>query len=151
MLVLFLVCYSTPSFAEANRPGTFGLGLILGDPTGVSAKYWLDKSHAIDAAIGFGNFSIHADYLWHKWDMFPQPQSGKLAAYWGLGAEITDYRGDRYRDRDTEFGIRAMGGVAYHFPRDPVEVFLQVVPVLLFSHDSGINVDAGLGIRYYFH
>lgn len=143
-LILFLCGQATLYAAQNNRPGRFGLGLILGSPTGISAKYWLDKTHALDAALGFGDMSIHADYLWHRWDMLPQPQSGKLATYWGLGAEVKDKR------KDTEFGVRAVGGIAYNFPRHPVDVFLEVVPVLELSPNAGIGVGAGLGVRYYF-
>ncbi len=30
----------------------FGAGIILGEPTGVSLKYWLNDTMAIDGAIG---------------------------------------------------------------------------------------------------
>src|SRR5688572_21882176 len=37
--------------ARADK-GTFGLGLILGEPTGISAKLYLQDDQAIQAAVG---------------------------------------------------------------------------------------------------
>ena len=144
LLVLFLSFQTTLCDAQVNRPGRFGLGLIFGLPTGISAKYWLDNTHAFDAALGFGDISVHADYLWHIWDLFPQPQQGRLGAYWGLVAKV----GDQWHN--TKFGIRALGGIAYYFPRHPVEVFFEVVPVLDLSPGSRLRTYAGAGARYYF-
>src|ERR1700689_4495336 len=49
--------------------GTFGVGIILGEPTGVTAKLYLKDDQAIQAAIGFaligGGLQIDSDYLFH--------------------------------------------------------------------------------------
>ena len=144
LIILFFISQGTLSTAKNNESGRFGLGLILGSPTGISAKYWLDKSHALNAAIGFGDTFIHANYLWHRWDMIDQPQKGRLATYWGLGARLRD------KSKDLEIGIRAVGGLSYDFARQPVDIFLEIVPVLELSPDLGIGVDIGLGARFFF-
>lgn len=56
--------------AHAQDRG-FGLGIIIGEPTGVSVKGWLSDERAIDGALAwslFGHswFSAHADYLFHN-------------------------------------------------------------------------------------
>lgn len=48
----------------------FGLGVILGEPTGLSGKYWVSSKNAIDGGLAWsfrrsGFFHVHADYLWH--------------------------------------------------------------------------------------
>ena len=32
--------------------GLFGIGVVLGEPTGISGKYWLSEKTAIDGAFG---------------------------------------------------------------------------------------------------
>ena len=56
--------------AHAQRGGDFGLGLIIGDPTGLSGKGFVSETNAIDFAVGFSfihgdHLQLHADYLWH--------------------------------------------------------------------------------------
>jgi hypothetical protein len=43
-----------------------------------------------------------------------------------------------------------VGGVVYDFPQYPVDIFLEVAPILKLTSDPGLGIDAGLGIRYYF-
>jgi len=139
-----LFCQGMAYAVQNYGPGRFGAGIVLGAPTGLSAKYWLDKTHAVDAALGFGDISIHADFLWHDTGLLGRPRSGRLSAYGGLGAEFKDY------GHNSVLGIRAVGGAAYDFPSDPFEIFLELVPILRPSLNSGLYLNAGLGVRYYF-
>ncbi|MCX5793040.1 MAG: hypothetical protein NTY45_12625 [Elusimicrobia bacterium] len=152
-ILLTLVCLLTAGTGRlwAQNAGDFGAGLILGNPTGATAKLWLDGSHALDAGLGFdSDVLIYGDYLWHSLRVFPQPTEGKLPVYLGLGAQIGDSQ------HDNNFGLRAVAGVAYLFPRNPLEIFFELVPVLHFSHDdhhyhdNRTDLNAGLGLRYYF-
>ena len=48
-----------------------GAGIILGEPTGVSLKYWLTETSALDAGFTWSfvdenAFQIQADYLIHN-------------------------------------------------------------------------------------
>src|SRR5580765_5861261 len=89
-----LVLSSVPGTAHATEVGysrKYGLGIILGDPTGISGKAWVSSINAIDVglgAYGYGyrggcfqdaagrtvcdhgwgrrTLSIHADYLWQS-------------------------------------------------------------------------------------
>ena len=65
--------------------------------------------------------------------------------YWGLGAKIKDNK------KDIELGVRAVGGVTYDFPHHPVDIFIEVIPVIELTPDAGLGIDAGVGIRYYFN
>ena len=53
-----------------NDHGGFGLGVILGQPTGFTMKYWLTRKTAFDvgAAWSFesnGYFQLYGDWLYH--------------------------------------------------------------------------------------
>ena len=145
LLVLVYILTAGISPLWAQKANDFGAGITLGSPTGGTAKFWLDDSHAIDAGIGFdSHLTLYSDYLWHHWKSLPQPSKGKLPLYLGLGAQL------RTTSPINEFGLRAVAGIAYWFPQNPVEIFLELVPVLRLSHGDGTDVNASIGLRYYF-
>ena len=144
LLAAFFAAQSGLVFA-ADRPGGLGLGVVVGDPTGFTGKYWMTPVHALDFGIGGdeGDFQLYGDYLWHGWRAFPQPSRGQLAAYLGLGAGVQTAH-------DTILNLRTVAGVSYWFDTYPVEVFFELVPTFRITPDSGGELNAGLGLRYYF-
>src|SRR4051812_11458789 len=69
-----------------GAPGNFGAGVVVGDPTGLTAKWWTGDNRAIDIALAWDlsgadkRVEAHADYLWH----FPlevQGMEGRLPLY----------------------------------------------------------------------
>lgn len=143
--LLIMVCILIiPALSHAAQGGPLGVGIILGDPTGISAKYWLDKTNAIDAAIGFDRFSVHADYLFHFRNVIPQTGGGEFGAYVGPGLVYKD------KKHDNMVGVRFALGAAFEISQYPVEIFAEIVPVLELSPDTDLNLDGGIGIRYYF-
>lgn len=143
--------------AYAQRGGT-GIGVILGEPTGLSFKHWLDEDSAIDAGLGWSfdgptSIHLHADWLWHDFSLFPV-EHGALALYYGGGARFKAGRGrdgpgrrDGHRDR---FGIRVPVGLAYHLSDHPVEIFGEIVPILDLAPSTKLNLNAAVGARWYF-
>ncbi len=49
--------------------GTFGVGLMFGEPFGVCARLYLKSDQALQGAVGpsffGGGFQVHADYVFH--------------------------------------------------------------------------------------
>ena len=139
---------------------------MLGAPTGLSLKYYLDESHAIDAGIGVSRYvrhgrrdglHLHVDYLWHpvvlgKADPFWVP------LYFGLGARVFDFDDDDRNDGDhdgTAIGLRAPIGVMLDFNEVPLDIFLEfalVVDLLVSTDDNAdVDINGALGVRYYFN
>lgn len=142
--LVFVAFLAAPAVAWAQNSGDFGAGVVVGDPTGITAKYWLDSRWGVDAGVGFsGDAAFYGDLVYHGWDVLPQPKTGRLAATLGLGPRIET-------NRDTVVGLRTMAGLDYMLPRHPVEVFFEVGPVFRFEPDRGVDWDAGLGLRFYF-
>ncbi len=140
--LIFMAALASP--LRAQKAGDMGVGVVLGNPTAVTGKVWLDPSQAVDAGLGFStHFAAYGDYLLHGWDVLPHPSRGRLPVYVGLGAQVRTFH-------ETEIGIRAVAGAAYWLPRDPVEIFLEIVPVLRLEPHGSVGLDAGLGLRYYF-
>jgi hypothetical protein len=128
---------------------TFGIGLMVGEPTGASLKWWLSDVSAIDAVVGVSldddaDFAAHADYVYHFNDLV-QLDRNRMPVYIGAGPRF------KVRDRrDDLFGIRAVGGVAYIFDDIPVDVFFEAGPVFDVSPDFEVRFTAGVGARYWF-
>lgn len=140
--------------AWAGRPGqakTFSIGLALGAPSGVTAKYWLNRSNAIVGAIGglgYRGVVMQADYVWHHHDIVKSATPGTTALYFGPGAFLAS---GGYRDRTSAvLGVRGVGGFAYAFPKNPFELFIEVAPNLVFGGGIGFGFQGALGGRYLF-
>jgi hypothetical protein len=150
----FLVLLLTSAVAHADG-GPFGLGLILGSPTGVSGKLYFDKQNAIDFAVGeaFANergFHVHVDYLWHPF-MLTQDEAFFLPFYVGIGGRLLER--DTHQGTYLHLGPRVPVGILFDFKRVPLDVFLEVALIVdLIDNGDGDRVDlnAGVGIRYYF-
>jgi len=126
----------------------FGLGIILGEPTGISAKKWLDDKSALDGAVAWSlvtpsSFHLHADYLYHDFNLF-NVKKGKLPFYFGIGFRI------RARGGDNRLGIRIPIGICYIFEQSPLDIFFELGPVLDLTPATKLRLTSSVGIRYFF-
>lgn len=150
--VALLATIPAGAFAqESQAPSGFGVGVILGEPTGLSLKHWLDREQAIDAAAAWsfsGNtsFQFHVDYLFHRYDLLDAAGAGEeFPVYYGVGARV------KAKDNDdrTLFGIRIPLGITYLFADAPFDIFVEVVPVLDLAPDVDVDINAAIGFRFY--
>jgi hypothetical protein len=150
----------------ANK--TFGLGIELGEPTGLNGKVFVTKSAAIDFGVGYidtyyygGGEHIYADFLWHPTSLASTP-SFELPLYIGAGLRFWDfdycYMGV-CNYRGSAFGIRVPFGIAFDFNNVKLDIFLQLVPALDFLSNDYYNrygdrehagLDGSVGFRYWF-
>jgi hypothetical protein len=136
-----------PAQAVTSRVGSaqdLGFGTELGQPMGVTAKYWLSSTLAIDGAMGYHfnhNFDAHADALWHTFSSF-DISNGRLPFYAGAGARIL-------LGNDSQLGMRLPFGASYLPSSEPIELFAEIAPVIKLAPSLGADVDGELGIRVY--
>ncbi len=64
LYVIILVMLILSSTASAKN-GNFGLGVIIGEPTGISGKLWLNNKHAVDGAVAWST-GKNNDFLYTK-------------------------------------------------------------------------------------
>lgn len=146
VLMLGTVLWCRPAGAQDKG---FGLGVILGEPTGISFKGWISGSSAIDGGLAWSfvrgsSFHVHVDYLLHNFDVIKATDT-RVPLYYGVGGRI------KTADKeDAKVGIRGVIGIAYFVPRAPVDIFLEVAPVLDLTPSTEVVVNAGLGARYFF-
>lgn len=168
---LLLLLGSFPTLATAKdavtqAPGAknFGLGIVLGEPTGISAKLWTTPVNAFDfgLAFSFNDYAlVFADYLFH----FPgslgrtSPFVTQLTPYVGIGAVLAfandrDFEKDRKffgRSRDTlGLGVRVPLGIEWMAPSAPLGVFIELVPGISLVPSTSGFIEGGIGVRYYF-
>lgn len=169
---------------------SFGLGVMLGDPTGLSAKLWTSTSTALDFGVGWSGygrgrygywdpacenlayyrknvgycddqiidgrrgfgpyddygwrvFHLHADYLFHNFDVIRSTE--RFPLYYGPGLNIN------YWDYDfLQMGVRGVLGIAWMPRTAPMDLFIELVPVLEIYPTTDVDVSGGIGGRFYF-
>lgn len=150
ILILVLACLQVePVSAQANSEegGNFGLGLMLGEPSGVSIKSWNGTKTAFNIGAAWSlagrneALHLHGDFLWHSW--MEKVETGRLAFYYGLGGRII------FAD-DAQAGLRVPLGLNYVFPTIPFDLFVEAVPILDVTPDAGFAGNGAVGLRYYF-
>jgi len=156
LLSVVLVSNLLSRTARAEEKGVFGVGLLVGEPTGVSLKYYLGDDKAIDAGLGGAFLSkglqIHGDFLWHPWILESKP-SFVLPVYVGVGARLLDRNGGARNEDHFRIGARAVGGVLFDFREVPLDVFVEVAGVADYrtvGDPFGLDLNLGAGVRYYF-
>lgn len=148
-LVLVLSVMTAGSALAGKNTEGFGLGLMLGEPSGLSAKLWTGKRTAFDAGLAWSTknnsgVSAHVDYIWHVHDMI-NVDRGILPFYYGFGVR---YRGQD--EQDDNFGIRIPLGLNYLFGHSSFDVFFEIAPVLDFTPDQNFSANVAGGGRYFF-
>ncbi len=152
---------------EANK--TFGLGLELGEPTGLNGKYFFGPSTAFDFGVGWiyrhyyygDGIHLYGDVLFHPVSLV-HADGFELPLYIGVGVRFWDF--DYCVNRVCTYGGNAIGirvpvGISFDFNTVPLDIFIQAVPTLDFLRGdyydryrdrSHFGVDFSVGLRYWF-
>ncbi len=157
---LLILC---AGFSAAQESGV-GVGIIVGEPTGISTKIWTSHTNAVDIGLGWSNgdwywmrmgngywqyvndtyVHFHADYLWHSFDAIHSQE--RFPLYYGVGMTIHSGQASPYN----WLGVRGTFGIEWLPRRVPIDVFLEIVPTLQLAPFSDFGFNAGLGTRFYF-
>ncbi len=140
--VILAVLIPSPALAGV------GIGIMAGEPTGFSFKWWRDGDTAIDAATGWSvgdnDFYVHCDYLWHR-TIEDEQLGGSAPLYYGIGARII-----LREDRDSKFGVRIPIGLDYLFDNGRFDVFVEIAPIFNVMPKTAFGLSGGVGARFYF-
>jgi hypothetical protein len=171
-----VLCASGAAWStEVGYSRRYGVGAVLGDPTGLSGKIWVGPVNAIDLGLGFTGYggarfgrgcfrerdgrvvcdgrwgrsslSLHADYLWQS-----KIVEGVAQLDWHVGAGARAYfLGDWCGGDCWDVGVRGPIGLDLTFNRPSfLEVFLEVAPVFYVVPATFLAFEGGLGVRGYF-
>ena len=90
-----------------------------------------------------GDVLLQADYVWHFFNAI-SVSKGKLPIYVGIGGRVV-------LADNTSFGIRIPVGIDYLFADAPIDIFLELVPIMDLSPETDFGIGGGIGIRYWFN
>ena len=143
--ILTLLLLSGVSIAQSSG---YALGIIAGEPTGISAKYWTTTTTAFDFGLGYSfernsRMHLHADYLFHARNIFNTTENVSL--HYGPGGRIR-----LVEDGKSRLGIRFDVGLTWIPKNSPVDVFLEIAPLLDIIPETDFSFNGGIGVRYYF-
>lgn len=147
LAAIFSISLTTLTQAQQAGEGV-GIGFMVGEPTGLSLKSWTGGNNAFDVGLAWslGRYdavNIHADYLWHNFELFNDIESGTLPFYYGIGGRLI------LADDDAVLGARVPVGLNYLFDDSPVGLFLEVAPIFNLAPETDFDVDGALGVRFY--
>ena len=133
---------------HAQQKG-FGLGVVLGEPTGISAKFWLTSGTALDFGLGYSFtssnslFDFYADYVFHNSDMIHSEKN--FVVYYGPGARL------KIKESTSRLGVRGVIGILW-LPRGTnFDVFIEIAPILDIIPATKFDFSGGIGVRYFFN
>ncbi|MBD3180566.1 MAG: hypothetical protein GF417_13865 [Candidatus Latescibacteria bacterium] len=146
IILVVTICPLISSAPAASE--SFGAGIIVGEPTGLSFKNWV-SSHTAFAAGAAWSFEkdqalyFHLDYLIHRPGV-KRVKKGNWHFFFGLGGRI------KLEDDDSRIGARIPLGVNYLFEDADLDFFFEVVPVMDLAPETDFSLNGGFGMRYFF-
>ena len=133
-------------FTLSTTHADIGLGIILGEPTGLSCIF--ENFIALGLAWSLENYiHIHVDcWLLHK-DLYE-------SFMWFIGAGgklkiFTELSNRQEQDTSFALGIRIPVGVQFVF-EEHFELFIEAAPGVQLYPATEFDIDAGLGLRFHF-
>jgi hypothetical protein len=128
----------------AEEKNEIGLGLVLGEPTGVNAQFFWSERTAIDVTVAWS----WKDWLFTSVDyqiydyILDSPREWRW--YYGLGAYIALPENEHGR-----LGVRIPVGLKYHFPHSAIDVWAEAAPALRLIDKTKPDLQGGLGITFW--
>lgn len=147
-----LLVASSPAAADSRSTGSLGLGLVVGDPTGLTAEYYPRSpgfGQAVEVTLGLDTFDHGHTYVHVIWKLYlaqlARGRSVDVPIYTGVGPWLAEGGND-----DFSLGARIPFGIALDFKAAPLQVFLELAADFQLVHDFDIDVEGAAGFRYYF-
>lgn len=144
-----------------------GIGLQVGTPTAITLKFGAQNNANIVLGVGAGigyrgtffGLQLHGDYLFTVATLVNNPDIN-LSAYIGPGLWIALFNANSYgfgfgyyyggNYALFGFGARLPLGLNLRFSAAPIEVYLELDPMLLVFPGIDFNIGASLGFRWFF-
>lgn len=146
-LVVIGIVVARPAPARAD----FGLGLFLGEPTGLDVKIGIGNRSALDILLGYTTFRDgragygHLTYLVTA--LVGQGRAVLVPLRLGIGAALLG------SSDNIDVAIRAPFEIGLRLRRTPLEFYGEIaLALVLFPENDDIRLDVqgGLGFRLYF-
>lgn len=164
---LFAILFLFPSITQAktypksasrkyqstdNRK--LGLGVNIGEPIGLNARYYFVDKFSADLIVGYGfgeqGFIIQPSILFNLRDILDyNGYDYSVIPYFGVGVKTGVDLAGAHKDS----GIAAMRfpiGVNWVLKRGEFEISAEFAPGVEFAPETEFDATGGLGLRYFF-
>ncbi|MDI3526616.1 MAG: hypothetical protein PWR03_799 [Tenuifilum sp.] len=131
-----------------------GIGLRGGYPSGVTFKHFFAQKTAVEGILSFGWGGIGVTGLYQLHNSIPD--AAGLRWYYGAGAHFATANPDKNNPFEGTSGSKVflgadgVVGLEYTFNEAPINLSLDVMPILNIIESPGIWFNAGFSIRYTF-
>jgi hypothetical protein len=148
--------------ASSDKPtgngGNLGLGVMLGDPTGVDLKYWLERDRALHfgLAYAFDNYGeLLGDYLFEFPHAFNGKEGAQFIPYVGIGGALFFGSADKGHDfhgynDSVALGVRIPLGIEFIPHGTPIGLTAEIAPGIGLIPGTFGFVQGYVGARFYF-
>jgi len=146
ILFSLLFCLVFASLSAAKDRDNFGIGPFIGEPTGLNAQFYWDKSSAIDIGGAWSWdewFLVSADFQMYDYIM-DMPREWKW--YYGGGVYMT-FANDEHDDNT--LGVRVPVGLKYHFPYSIVDAWAEFAPGVELAPETELSIQGGIGVTFW--
>lgn len=146
LALLVLLAMRGPARAEA-----IGIGLFLGEPSGLDIKVGLGAKSSVDVVLGQTSFrDDRTDYAHITWLLTPFVARGRSVLVpfrLGIGGAVFGVIDDH-----AHAAVRVPFELGFRFRRTPIEIYGEVAIKGTFVEEDFIefDIDGGIGIRFYF-
>jgi hypothetical protein len=146
--------------------GSFGLGAVLGEPTGFRGRYGFSPTQGVDVGLAFSLASfaiINGDYNYYfrniagtegemRTQFFLRAGVGAVIFFSNAGT-VNNIDSRYYFDTSHSFGlgIRIPLGAEWRFRHLPLGIFAEVAPGLGLVPGTFGFVQGGIGALYFFN
>jgi hypothetical protein len=144
-VIVFVFIFLQAAFAQTpEKRNEFGLGLILGEPSGLNTQFYWGPHQSVDVTAAWSLsdwFMAMGDFQFYN-RIADSPANWKW--YYGLGAYLAAPRND-----DGTFGLRIPLGLTYRVPSSAVEIWGEVAPALRLVPDTAPELQGGIGVTFW--
>jgi hypothetical protein len=148
-LLVAIVLVLGVSRPNAARAESIGLGVFLGQPTGLDIKIGLQGRSALDIVLGATRFDEPRASYGHLQYLVllgvARGSSINVPFRLGIGAAVYGITEDA-----TSLAARLPLQIALRFRRTPLEIYGEVAFVVQLIDDVDTDIDGGIGVRVYF-
>lgn len=121
-----------------------GIGIMLGDPTGISGKYWLSEKDAVSLGASWSvireRLTLLGSYN-REIEIKSGIKEGKLFFYPGVGVFLSI---------PSSFGVYIPLGLDFNFNKAPINIFFEIDPGTKILPETSFSIFGYIGARYIF-
>jgi len=149
LVLIGVVAVAVPAHADV------GLGLFVGEPTGLDLKIGISPRSGLDLVFGWDTYRDNRDQYGHitylATLLVGHGESVNVPLRLGVGAA---FYGDSSFNNGTNVAVRVPLELGLRFRTAPVEIYGEIALKLTFvdanNDKDDVDLDGGIGFRIYF-